>query len=314
MDLCRGVLEKHMFYRWRTRCQKAWFRIVTAGIWDTPPMPVVDAPWNIVTLSYKCDPCVIQMYLLAIKSFYSRLKRGRITLIVERDFSPAVRRKLEHHLPGIGFANFEDIDLGACQSGGCWDTLMFALERSREEYVIQLDSDTLTFGPDIGEVIHCAENNIPFTLSSWGDPIVPMLAAVKSARERKSDYVGIAAERLFDRYPGAEHLKYVRASGGFTGFARGGFARDEIENFHREGEKMLGARWREWGTEQCASNFAIANSPGSLVLPFPKYANFPQGTVHDEGTFLHFFGTHRFKLGYYARLARGVIAELRGGK
>ena len=77
---------------------------------------------------------------------------------------------------------------------------------------------------------------------------------------------------------------------------------------------MLGARWREWGTEQCASNFAIANSPGSLVLPFPKYANFPQGTVHDEGTFLHFFGTHRFKLGYYAALARGVIAELRGGK
>jgi hypothetical protein len=251
--------------------------------------------------------------LLAIKSFYARIKRGKITLIVERDFSPEVRQKLEHHLPGIEFVVFEDIDLGACQSGGCWDTLMFMLGRSREEYVIQLDSDTLTFGPDVSEVIHCAENNIPFTLSSWGNQIVPMLKVVKSARASKSNYVGIAAERLFDRYPGAEHLKYVRASGGFTGFAKGGFAREEIEKFHCEGEKLLGARWREWGTEQSASNFAIANSPGSLILPFPKYANFPQTSVFGARTFLHFFGTYRFEAGCYASLAGYVIALLNGG-
>ncbi len=277
-------------------------------------MQVVDAPWNIVSLFYKCDPYTIQMYLIAIKSFYARIKRGRITLIVERDFSSDVRRKLQHHLPGIGFAIFEDIDLGACQSGGCWERLMFMLERSREEYAIQLDSDTVTFGPDIGEVIHCAENNIPFTLSSWGNPIVPMLEAVKSAREIESNYVGIAAERLLDRYPGAEHLKYVQASGAFTGFARGGIGRGDIENFHREGEKMLGARWREWGTEQCASNFAIANSPGALVMPFPKYSNFGPRTVHGTGSFLHFLGTHRYKFGYYAMIARDVIGELSGGR
>jgi hypothetical protein len=276
-------------------------------------MPVAEAPWNIVSLFHKCDAYTVQMYLIAIKSFYARIKRGRITLIVERDFSANVRRLMEHHLPGIEFAVFEDIDMGGCQSGGCWERLMFMLERSRDEYAIQLDSDTLTFGADINEVVHCAENNIPFTLSSLGNPIQPMLDVVESARALKTDYVGIAAERVFDRYPGVEHLKYVRASAGFTGFARGGFSRSAIETFHREGENLLGPRWREWGTEQCASSFAIANSTGSIILPYPKYANFGPETAHGTGSFLHFLGTYRYMDGYFASLAKGVIAELNRG-
>jgi hypothetical protein len=299
-----------MFYRWKLHHQKKRFQKLTAAVWETPPIPVVDAPWNIVSLFYKCDAHTIQMYLIAIKSFYSRIKRGRITLIVERGFSSDVRRLLEHHLPGIGFAIFEDIEMGVCQHGGTWERLIFMLERSREEYAIQLDADTLTFGKDIDEVIRCAENNIPFALSSDGNPIDTMIASANSARMIRSDYVGIAAERLFDRYPGAENLKYARASSAFAGFARGGFARAEIENFHRQGEALLGARWREWGTEQCASNFAIANSPGGMVLPNPKYDNFSPTTVHGTGSFLHFFGSVRYRDDYFATLAQGVIAEL----
>jgi hypothetical protein len=299
-----------MFYRWRTRYQKARFHRLTAGILKTPPMPVRDAPWNIVSLFHKCDIYTAQMYLIAIKSFYSRVKRGKITLIVERDLAPDMRRMLENHLPGIGFAVFEDIDTGACQHGGTWERLLYLLDCSRDEYAIQLDADTLTFGSDADEVVHCAENNIPFTLGNSGRPIEPMLEVVENARAMKSDYVGIALERVLDRYSGAEHLKYVRASSAFVGFARGGFTRREIETFHREGEKLLGPRWTEWGTEQSASSFAIANSPGAIVLPFPKYANFWPGLVRRGNSFLHFLGSHRYVDDYYATLARGVIAEL----
>jgi len=304
-----------MFYRWKTRRARERFHRLTAGIMDTPPMPVVDAPWTIVSLFYKCDAQTLQMFLLAIKSLYARLKRGKIVLIVERDFPSAMRRTLEQHLPGIGFTVFEDIDTGACQHGGTWERLLYLLDRSRDEYVIQLDSDTLAFGPDVDEVARCAEANIPFTLGNAGKPIAPMLNVVEEARGIDSDYIGIAVERVFDRWVGAEALKYVRASSAFCGFARGGFSRAGIEQFHREGARLLGPRWTEWGTEQSASSYAIANSPGAVVLPYPKYANFWPGLVRGNSSFLHFLGSHRYLDDYFATLGQGVIAELnRGGK
>jgi hypothetical protein len=305
---------RRMLYRLKSHLAKTRFQRLTAGIMDTPPMPVVDAPWNIVSLFHKCDAYAIQMYLLAIKSFYARIGRGKITLIVERDLSPAVRELLQHHLPGVGFAVFEDIDVGACQHGGTWERLLFLLDSSRDEYSIQLDADTLTFGPDIDEVVRCAENNIAFALGNGARPIETMASVAASARAIDSNYIGIVAERLFDRYPDAEHVKYVRASSAFCGFSRGGFSRAQIEEFHREGEKLLGVRWTEWGTEQCGSNFAIANSPGAVVLPYPKYGNNWPGLKREGNAFLHFFGTHRYDGDHFARLAKGVIAELNGRK
>src|ERR1700759_1893147 len=101
-----------MLYRWKTRRRKERFYKQTAGIMDTPPMPVVDAPWTIISMVSNSDP---QMYILAMKSFYRRLKRGKITAIVDRDMPEALRATLRHHLPGINLTNLEDIDTGPCQ-------------------------------------------------------------------------------------------------------------------------------------------------------------------------------------------------------
>lgn len=296
-----------MFYRWKTRRAKERFYRLTAGILDTAPMPVVVAPWSIVSMVSNSDA---QMYILAMKSLYLRLGRGKIIAIVDRDMPAAVRGTLEHHLPGIRFAILEDIATGPCQRGGTWERLLYLLDHAQDEYAIQMDADTLTFGPDVAEVVHCAENNIAFTISNAGSPIQPMLDIVENARAMKSNYVGIVAETMFDRYPGAEHLKYVRASSGFVGLARGGIAKKQIESFHIEGEKLLGARWTEWGTEQSASNFAVANTPGAIVLPFPKYANFWPEHKRGNSSFLHFIGAHRYLDDYFATLGQGVIAEL----
>jgi hypothetical protein len=253
------------------------------------------------------------MYILALKSFYARIRRGKMIAIVDRDMPTRIRKTLEEHLPGIRLAILEDIDTGPCQRGGTWERLLYLLDHSREEYAIQLDADTLTFGK-IDEVIRCVDQNTAFTLGDTGEPIEPMLAIVPNARSLNSNYVGIVAERVFDRYPCAQNLKYVRASSGFVGLARGGIARKEIETFHRECEKLLGERWREWGTEQSASNFAVANTPGAIVLPYPKYANFDPEVLHPDGSFLHFLGSHRYLDDYYANLANRVIAELNARK
>jgi hypothetical protein len=299
-----------MWGRIKSILYKARFYHQTAAIMNTPPMPVIDAPWTIISMVSNYD---VQMYILAMKSFYRHLRRGKIVAIIDRDMPPGSRQTLEHHLPGIRFAILEDIDTGSCQRGGTWERLLYLIDRSKDEYAIQLDADTLTFGTDIDEVVHCVENNIPFTLGNAGRPIEKMAAIAPNARAMNSNYIGIVAERLFDQYPGAENLNYVRASSGFVGLARGGITRESIEEFHRNMETLLGKRWTEWGTEQSASNFAVANSPGAIVLPYPKYANFWTGLKRGNSSFLHFIGTWRFHDDYFAECARGVIAELNSG-
>ena len=296
-----------MFYKLKRTLNTRHFYHQTRRILDTRPMPVVPAALTIVsmvTMDY------MQMYLLSMKSLYRRLGQGRLVVIVERAMPAAGLKQLSHHFPGIEFQTLEDIDVGKCQRGGTWERLLYLLARSREEYVIQMDSDTLAFGPDVQEVADCIAENRAFVLSGGEREIVSLPEAAKRARKISHPYVGVAAESLFDRYPNAEKLRYVRGSSGFSGFAKGGFDPRQIEDFHVQMERLIPARWNEWGTEQCASNFAVANSPGARVLPFPKYGNFDHHHDPSQSSFLHFIGAHRFDDALYAKLGNQVIADL----
>ncbi len=293
-----------MLHRWRSNLQKARFYRLTREILETPPMPVVDAPWSIISMVSNGD---VQMYLLSLKSFYAHLGRGKIVAIIDRDMPVASRATLEKHFPGIRFVILEDIDTGICQRGGTWERILHILDHSNEEYTIQIDCDTLAFGHDISEVLACVESNTAFTLGSMWNNIVSLPEAAEFARQTKGNYVGVAAERLLDRYPDAAKWKYVRASSGFAGFAKGGISRRTIEDFHRNMEKLMGARWKEWGTEQCASNFAVANSPNAVVLHRPKYGNFSPEIEPEKASFLHFFGTYRYRDDFFAKRGQDVI-------
>lgn len=296
-----------MFYRWRTKFAKSRFNAQIADILKTPPIRLEDAPWAIISMVSNSD---VPMYLLSMKSFYTRLKRGKIIAIVDRDMPADLRRTLSEHFIGIEFAILEDIDTGSCQRGGTWERLVYLLDHADKEYAIQVDCDTLAFGADVDEVIRCAESNTAFTLSNAGRPIETMIEIAADAKKMDSDYVGIVVERLFDRYPDCASKKYVRASSGFAGFARGGFPRAEIEVFHREMRKLLPDRWHQWGTEQNGSNFAVANSPNAAILPWPKYANFWEGLERGRSSFLHFIGSSRYLDGYFAAQGQRIIAEL----
>ena len=300
-----------MFTRLRKKLSRDRFYRLTRGILDTPPMPVQDAGWNIVSMVSNDD---VPMYLLAMKSFYARIRRGKLTVIVDRDMPNELRGLLQRHFPGIQFVILEDIDTGICQRGGTWERLVYLLDLTENEYAIQVDCDTLTFGGDIDEVIACAQNNIAFTLSNVAKPIKSMVEASKDAYQIDSDYIGIRAERLFSKYPNAETTKYVRGSSGFAGFAKGAFPRQKIEEFHRNMESLVGVEaWKGWGTEQCASNFAVANSPGAITLPHPKYETYWPG-FDKPNTFLHFIGSHRYDNDYFADRGRDVIRELNASK
>jgi hypothetical protein len=298
-----------VLYRFRRGARAARFNRRIAGILDTPPLRMRGADWTFVSMVANRD---VQMYLLAIKSLYARMGGGGVVAIVHADLPAASRALLAHHLPQAEIIVGDTLDPGACQRGGTWERLVHILDRARDGYVIQLDADVLAFGADVAEVLDCARRNIPFALGD-GTPMMGMVEAARRAQSTRGDYIGDAAERLFDRYPNAAALRYVHGSSGFAGFARGGFQRPRIEAFHATMEGMLGARWREWGTEQVGSNFAIANSPGGVVLPYPAYASFPPNGPPGEAKLLHFIGTYRFDGGVFAQRGCQVIASLRPG-
>jgi hypothetical protein len=296
-----------MFFKLRKSIATKRFYWQTSGILNTPPMPVVPGTATIISMVSNND---VQMYLLSMKSFYSKIKCGQLVVVIDRDMPDTARRQLSNHFPGIEFVILEDIDVGPCQRGGTWERLVYLLERSQTQYMIQLDCDVLAFGKDISEVTSCVQENRSFTLSGGEREIVSMGEAANRAKAFKHSYVGIEVESLFDQYPNAAGLKYVRGSSGFAGFGRGAFGRAEIEKFHVEMERLIPNRWREWGTEQCASNFAVANSAGAVVLPFPKYGNFDHDHDPSQSELLHFIGEHRFDDGLFAKLANQVIKSL----
>jgi hypothetical protein len=296
-----------MFFRLRNGFNRARFTHQIREIFNTPPLKLQAAPWAIIGMVANHD---VAMYLLSMKSFYSRVGRGRLIAIVDRDMPEDSRRTLQRHFVGIELTHLEDVDTGICQRGGTWERLTYLLDHSKSEYAIQVDSDTLAFGSDLDEIVSCAETNRPFVLSNQGRPIMTMASSAEDARRVDSDHICIAAEVSFDRYPDLERSKYVRASSALAGFAKGGFDRSRIEEFHENMRRLHADRWNEWGSEMVSSNFAIANSPNAVVLPYPKYANFWPGLKKGDSSFLHFFGTHRYLDGYFASLAQKVISEL----
>ena len=296
-----------MYYNSKKKIARQVFEWQIKGITNTPPMPVVDAPWSIVSMVAKPD---ILMYLLSMKSFYRKLGRGKLIAIIDRDTPESGRVTLERHFPGIRLIYLEDIDPSPCQRGGTWERLFYLVRHSQDEYIMQVDCDTLVLGDDINEIVHCAENNIPFAYADNNWAIKSLRDIAKDANEVDWDYVGIVLERCFADWPDANTMRYVRASSGLAGFSKGGFTLPQLEYFHEHMKQSLGPRWKDWGTEQSGSNFAIANSPNAITLPFPEYRTGPEPNDDKRTKFFHFIGSNRFRDHQFANEGKRIVHEL----
>ncbi len=294
-----------MLYKWRRKLKTWNFDRQIRAVMDTPPLRMVDADWSIVSMIMNRD---VPMYILSIKAFYAHVGAGRIIGIIDRDMPRSLRDTLRRHVEGIELVILEDIDTGACQRGGTWERLVFLLDRSVQQYVVQVDADVLAVGPDLDEVKDCITRNVAFTIAAGGQ----FLTMRESARIAQTDpadpYVGIAIEQRYDQYPDCDRLRYIRGSSGLAGFARGGFTRAQIEEFHQIMQRLLPDRWHEWGSEQCGSNFAVANSPGAVALPYPAYGSFtPDMEGRDRCKCFHFIGSYRYLDGYFASRGQELI-------
>jgi hypothetical protein len=285
----------------------------------TPPIAPTKDPVLIFSM---IGTRVLLPYLVAVKSLHARLGVGRVAILDDGTLTAADRAVLSYHLANPLILPIGAVDTGRCPTGGCWERLLTLLDMTSHDYVVQLDSDTVTIG-DVPEVMEAIAANRSFTLlggvlaEKHGVLSLPDFMAAHHPGGSTVDLAGSAhvqdlIEGHWDRYPEAARNRYVRGCAGFAGFARGGRAnRAGAEAFSCTAETIVGHhRWRRWGSEQVTSNFLVANSDDPLLLPYSRYSNYWNEPVAADSRLLHFVGTHRYSSGEYRRQSERAIAAL----
>jgi hypothetical protein len=275
---------------------------------ETPPLVASD-PELVMLSMLNCNH--VTMYLIAAKTVYQRLGRGRFLVIDDGSLTEVQRARIRRHLPLVDFVPIASIDRGGLPRGGTWERLALIAELTEHAYVVQMDADTLA-RDRIPEVVRQIAANAPFTIN--GEPesdIEPIAVSAKRATIGGSQHIQSVAERALTSIGLPAGARYVRGCSGFAGFARGSDLGLRLRDFSARMERVLGtAKWSEWGSEQVTSNFLVANAPGAVTLAAPRYLNYRGGTVPAATAFLHFIGPSRFEDGAYRRAACGAIAAL----
>lgn len=300
-----------MFYSLKRIINTKLFNYLSRGILKLPGVNC-DYKSNVVIVSQLCSRDLI-MYLVAIKTFTNYVTPLNVVIVGDR-LSEKDIELLRKHINNIEIIDIVDVNTNEFPNGGTWERLLTIIEKSQDHYVIQLDADTITLSmPE--EVVQCIAENRSFTLGTeMGQEIITFQDATKLLKDQgnKSQHVQVLAELALDEIDQTNNLKYIRGCSAFTGYAKNTTTIEQAKIISRAIEHKIGKdKWLEWGSEQVASNIAIANSNNPLVLPIKKYHYYKPGVDFNQFHLLHFVGSYRFNGGEYARLASVQIEILK---
>ncbi|MBK1665878.1 hypothetical protein CKO38_15270 [Rhodospirillum rubrum] len=295
-------------YRLRRRLAEAWYRRAVGRIFLTPP--IGDPQAGVIFVSMLCHADVAA-YLVAIKSICARVGLGRHVVIDDGSLTAKDQVLLAHHLRGLRIVPIASVDTGSCPRGGTWERLLTILDLSREAYVIQVDADLLALGP-MTEVADAIAANRAFTLSGDEDCVglVSMAEIAALSRANSTDHVQTHAQIAMGGCPELADHRYGRGCSGFAGFPRNTAGRALAERLSTLMEARLGAKWRDWGSEQVCSNFVIANFPQALMLPYGRYISYLGRQAPGEVALVHFLGSFRYRGGHYTKLSARFAESL----
>jgi len=290
------------------KIKKQIFNLAVKDILKTPPVNC-DPASSIIILSqsYHRD---LFMFLIAAKSFAHYI-RPKGFVVIDDGLTRRDKEVISHHLGVAEFVSTHNISTEGCPTGGTWERLVSIVERCADNYIVQLDSDTVTCDyPD--EVAVCIKENRCFTLSTLqGRMILPVQETAIFASNIDSEHVQILAERAMKKLPNAENLHYVRGCSGFAGFGINSTTINDLKQFSKSMEQFLGLGvWKQWGSEQVASNFLIANTDQAFMLPFKHYPYWKPGISIASAKLVHFIGDNRFSEGEYIRQAKQIIQRI----
>jgi hypothetical protein len=283
------------------------------GILDTAPIVPQD---DGLILFSMIGTAVLLPYLVAVKSLHHFLPRGKVVLLNDGTLTGEDRALLNKHCGMPEIIEKAAVDTAPCPPDNCWERLISILDRRHDNYVIQLDSDTVTTGrvPDVAAAI---DANRSFTLAGgldeaqYGFRSAAELSAIFHADGPTTDHVQAHAEAAMKTLADADGRRYIRGCAGFAGFAKSRDGRVTVSRFSQEMDERLGQTWRQWGSEQVASNWVVANDPDPVQLPYDRYINHWDEPMPSDPAFIHFIGTYRYRWGNYSRCTRAAIEGLR---
>ncbi|MBV5347574.1 hypothetical protein JZU46_05085 [bacterium] len=286
MQILKNVLARlrKNYYQWH-------YHHAAKEVLKTTPITLGQLPFMLLSMVHQRD---VLSYLVAVKSFASYANPSRIVVVCDPSIATADREVLRSHVPHIELVDAVDFVHPDIPRGGCWERLFAISHYVESNYVVQLDADTVTFRP-IPEVLTAIQKSEGFVLGEEADqPLLSLETTSHNAKGRLQTrpHIQTYSEVAMVDVGLPPTSKYVRGCAGFTGFPQTNAMRVDMLNFSRLMKAHFEEKWSTWGTEQVASNFLVANAPGTTVLPFPKY-----GTPDAEGddtAFLHYIGSLRF--------------------
>jgi hypothetical protein len=302
MTLINAVIArlKRDYFRWQ-------HSKVAARILNTRPVQRGELPFMLLSMVQKRD---VVSYLVAVKSFTHFLNPNRIVIVCDPSIDADDRAILKRHVPHVELRQADEFTDPKIPRGGTWERLYAITEYARDNYVIQLDADTVTTQP-IPEVLAAVRSGKGFVLGEAVSTPVRSLAATRERAEplvKPGAHIQTLSEAVMATVGLPADAQYVRGCSGFTGFPASAQLRAAMLDFSERMTGKLGADWKRWGTEQVTSNYLAANANGTASLPFPKYGTPDLET--GETAFYHFIGSMRFVNGKYAARTRQVIDQI----
>ncbi len=297
-----------MLFNMRRELNRKLFNFITANVRKKLNIKV-DVDSNFVILTQLCSSD-INMYLVAMASFCKFLKPKSVVVVADR-LSVDEMALLKSCVEGLTIIPIADAACPDLPKGGCWERIITIHKLLSDNYVVQLDADTVTLKYP-HEVVAAINENISFTLATkMGYEKWTLAETSEKISEINGDHVQLLAEKSFTKMADADTRLYVRGCAGFAGDGKGAATLDALIKFSSEVEGIIGkGGWRQWGSEQVASNYVIANVPESVILPFDKYPYYEVGLDLHESKFIHFIGGSRYKRGVYMMLSRKIISQI----
>ncbi len=303
-----------MLYQLKDRYRRLLFQLACRSILKSAP--IVANPEYGVALLTQLQHKDVLLALIALKTFSAHVPIGSFHVLNDGSLTSGDISLLRSHFKEVMFHGMDAAKNSCCPTGGCWERLLTIAELVKENYVIQLDSDTLALDK-LPEIIDCIHSNRSFVIGTWDNQTIESMAERREQANKAASgsagklHIQITAESNFDKLVRFNELRYVRGCAGFTGFAKQSFSLSFVEEISGQMSNALGDRWREWGSEQVMSNIVVANTKDCYVLPHPKYCDCTK-IKHGETVFIHFIGSCRFSGRTYARLAKNATSRLRG--
>ena len=300
--------------RWRSKLEATRHAEAITGILEPPP---IEPRQDGVVLFSMIGTAVLLPYLVAVKSLWYELRRGRVAILDDGTLTAQDRAILAHHCGDPQILRIADVVLNEFPAGGTWERLLTILDNRAGEYWIQLDSDTVTVGP-VPEIADAIARNRSFLFLGGKDAEMGPLPLQEFREHFYPDgaadgHVQTRIESRLDSIDAARGWKYTRGCSGFAGFAATGNGRPLASAFLTEMKRMIGEEDVSiWGTEQVTSNFHLSNEPEPVVLPYDRYMNYWNEAWGDDTRFIHFVGTHRHDNGAYIQASCDAIDKLKG--